>query len=93
MFDIDDVYKSAADKILNCFNTNYSAVSKYLKRLEYVYIIYRDNENLNQETIKNETGRYKINTQIHRIVNCLFFRLNELSENASEIYTTTKRCG
>jgi len=34
------------------------AVHKYLKRLEYVHIIYRDNEDIDRESIENETSKY-----------------------------------
>lgn len=60
MFDTDDVYKSTTEKILNYFNENFEAVYKYLKRLNYVQIIYSENENLDRKTIENETGKYKI---------------------------------
>lgn len=58
MFDIDYEYKNSSERILNYFNTNYDAIYKYLKRLEYVHIIYIENENLDKETIKNEIGIY-----------------------------------
>jgi len=60
MFDTDDVYKSIAEKILNDFNKNFEAVYKYLRRLNYVHVIYRENENLDRKTIENETGKYII---------------------------------
>lgn len=59
LFDIDYEYKNLTEKILDYFNTNYDAVYKYLKRLEYVHIIYIENEDLDKETIKNETSTYR----------------------------------
>lgn len=47
---------STEGKILNYFNTNFDAVYKYLKRLDYVFDIYKENKGLNQETITNETS-------------------------------------
>lgn len=58
IFDIDDIYKKSTENILSYFNINYEAVYKYLKRLEYVHIIYIENENLNKETIQNETSTW-----------------------------------
>jgi hypothetical protein len=60
MFDIDDIYQSSTEKILNYFNANYDAIYKYLKRLEYVHIMYRENEHLNPGTIEKETSNYSI---------------------------------
>lgn len=54
VFDMDDMYKSTAKKILSYFNTNYGAVYTYLRRFDYVFDIYKENEELDQETITNE---------------------------------------
>lgn len=59
LFDIDEEYTSTAEKILNYFNVNFEAVCKYLRRVEYVYDIYKENENLDRKIIKNETSKYK----------------------------------
>jgi len=58
VFDIDDIYKRSTEKILNYFNTNYNGLYRYIKRLEYVHDIYRENEDLDRETIENETCEY-----------------------------------
>lgn len=59
VFDIDDTYKSSEKNILNAFNTNYNAVIKYIKRLDYVHGIYKENEDLDRKTIENETSKNK----------------------------------
>lgn len=64
VFDIDDTYENSAVKILSYFNTNYDAVNKYIQRLEYVYIIYKENVDLDRATIENETSKYKLNKNI-----------------------------
>jgi len=61
VFNIDNIYKSSTEKILNYLNINYNAVYKYIKRLEYVYDIYRENIDLDQNTIENETSKYLLN--------------------------------
>lgn len=63
LFDIDEEYKCTTEKILNYINTNFEAVCKYLKRVEYVYNIYKENEELDRGNIRNETSKYK--TKIH----------------------------
>lgn len=57
LFDIDEKYKSTAEKILNYFNTNFDAVSQYLRRIEYVYDIYKENTDLDRRVIENETSK------------------------------------
>lgn len=64
VFDIDDMYENSAEKILSYFNTNYDAVNKYIQRLGYVHIIYKENVDLDRATIKNETSKYKLNKNI-----------------------------
>jgi len=61
LFDIDEEYKSTAEKILNYISINFEAVCKYLKRVEYVYNIYRENQDLDRRIIQNETSKYQIN--------------------------------
>jgi len=60
LFDIDEEYKLTMEKILNYISINFEAALKYLKRMEYVYNIYRENENLDRGIIQNETSKYKI---------------------------------
>lgn len=64
VFDIDNMYENSAEKILSYFNTNYEAVNKYIQRLGYVHIIYKENVDLDRATIKNETSKYKLNKNI-----------------------------
>jgi len=61
LFDIDEEYKSAAEKVLSYININFGAVCKYLKRVEYVYNIFRENEELDRRIIQNETSKYQMN--------------------------------
>lgn len=60
VFDIDGAYQSSTEKILNYFTTNFKVVHNYLKRLKYVHIIYRENENIDQRNIVNETCKYLV---------------------------------
>lgn len=73
VFDIDDMYENFAEKILNYFNINYDAVNKYIQRLGYVHVIYKENVDLDRATIENETGKYKLNKIIvdHGVL-CVF---------------------
>ncbi|XP_029341092.1 dynein heavy chain 6, axonemal-like [Acyrthosiphon pisum] len=60
VFEIDGAYQNTTEKIFNYFTTNFKAVHKYLKRLEYVHIIYRDNEDIDRGSIENETSKYLV---------------------------------
>lgn len=64
LFDIDEEYKFTMEKILNYIRINFEAARKYLKRMEYVYNIYRENEDLDRGIIQNETSKYKINMPV-----------------------------
>lgn len=86
LFDIDEEYKCTMEKILNYISINFEAVRKYLERVEYVYNIYKENEDLNREIIRNETSKYKIKINLlYQNEYCFFYRLNEFSKNVREI--------
>lgn len=75
MFSIDDTYKTSAKKILKYFNTNYNAVFKYIKRLNYVHVIYKENKDLDRTMIENETSKYLPINKMYKFIHILFLCL------------------
>jgi len=73
LFDIDEEYKCTMEKILNYISINFEAVRKYLERVEYVYNIYKENEDLDRGIIQNETSKYKIKINLLYLNEYCFF--------------------